>query len=81
MRADVPVVATAAGALPEVLGDAALIVPVGDVDELADALRRAVVDDALRRRLVDAGRIRVAGYSWARCAEGLVGVYQAARRS
>jgi len=79
MRAGVPVVATAAGALPEVLGDAALIVPVGDADALADALRRAVDDEALRTRLVDAGRARVGGYSWARCADGLVGVYQRAR--
>ncbi len=38
MAAGVPVVATAAGAVPEVCGDAALIVPVGDLDALAGAL-------------------------------------------
>ncbi|MBV8387411.1 MAG: glycosyltransferase family 4 protein [Acidimicrobiia bacterium] len=81
MRAGVPVVATAAGALPEVLDDAAVIVPVGDVDALADALRRAVLEGALRTRLVAAGRLRVEGYSWARCAEGLVDVYRRVRPS
>lgn len=75
MRAGVPVVATAAGSLPEVLGDAALLVPAGDVDALAAALAEAVVDDVARARLVEAGRARVAGYSWERCADGLVVVY------
>ncbi|MBV9283441.1 MAG: glycosyltransferase family 1 protein, partial [Acidimicrobiia bacterium] len=61
--------------------DAAVIVPVGDADALADALRRAVLDGALRTRLVAAGRLRVEGYSWARCAEGLVDVYRRVRPS
>jgi len=43
MTVDVPVVTTRAGAVPEVVGDAALVVPVGDVDALADALMRAVL--------------------------------------
>src|SRR5947199_3066178 len=68
MRAGVPVVATAAGSVPEVLGDAALLVPVGDTDALAGALRDVVTDDAVRARLVDAGRSRASRYSWDRCA-------------
>jgi glycosyltransferase involved in cell wall biosynthesis len=75
MRAGVPVVATAAGSLPEVLDDAALLVPAGDVDALAEALAEAVVDDVARARLIEAGRTRVATYSWERCADGLVVVY------
>jgi glycosyltransferase involved in cell wall biosynthesis len=78
MAAGVPVVATAAGSLPEVLGDAALLVPVGDDAALADALAAVLEDGALRQRLVDAGRARAAGYSWERCAAGLVGLYQKA---
>jgi glycosyltransferase involved in cell wall biosynthesis len=81
MRAGVPVVATAAGALPEVLGDAALLVPVGDNDALAGALFRAVADDAVRSRLIDAGRQRAALYSWERCADGLVYLYRQALQS
>lgn len=78
MRAGVPVVATAAGSLPEVLDDAALLVPAGDADALAEALAEAVVDDVARARLINAGRTRVATYSWDRCADGLVVVYDKA---
>jgi alpha-1,3-rhamnosyl/mannosyltransferase len=78
MRAGVPVVATAAGSVPEVLGDAALIVPVGDAGALAAALFEAVDDEPTRRRLIEAGHSRVARYSWEQCADGLVAVYRMA---
>ena len=78
MRAGVPVVASDAGSLPEVLDDAALLVPVGDVDALAAALTQAVGDDDVRTRLAEAGRARAARYSWPRCADGLVAVYRMA---
>jgi alpha-1,3-rhamnosyl/mannosyltransferase len=78
MRAGIPVVATAAGSVPEVLGDAALIVPVGDADALAAALFQAVDDEPTRARLVEAGRARAALYSWERCADGLVDLYRRA---
>jgi alpha-1,3-rhamnosyl/mannosyltransferase len=64
MAAGVPVVATAAGALPEVLGDAADLVPVGDADALAAALARVLDDGAHRAELVDRGRARGARWSW-----------------
>jgi glycosyltransferase involved in cell wall biosynthesis len=76
MRAGVPVVATRAGSLPEVLGDAALLVDVGQSDALADALVRALGDDALRHRLVAAGSARAAGFSWEQCGDGLVALYR-----
>jgi glycosyltransferase involved in cell wall biosynthesis len=76
MLARVPVVTTDAGALPETVGDAALIVPVGDADALADALTRAVEDDALRDRLVRDGLARAGRYSWDASAAGLVEVYE-----
>lgn len=78
MSVGVPVVATTAGSLPEVLGDAALLVDVGDEDALAGALAATLSDDALRTRLVEAGRRRAAGFSWDRCAEGLVQIYRRA---
>lgn len=78
MSVGVPVVATAAGALPEVLGDAACMVPVGDADALAAALAAVLDDDTTRTRLVAAGRARAARYSWSACAEGLVELYRAA---
>ena len=47
----IPVVATDVGGHPEVVGAAGLLVPVGDVRALADALRRWLTDAALRERL------------------------------
>ena len=80
MAAEVPVVATAAGALPEVVGDAALLVDVGDGDALAGALASVLDDDERRQALVVAGRSRVAHYSWDRCAEDLMALYRRAPR-
>lgn len=74
MAAGVPVVATAAGAIPEVCGDAAVIVAVGDEDAFANALE-AVVDEP-PARLVALGRARAAEFTWDRCAEGLTGLYR-----
>jgi glycosyltransferase involved in cell wall biosynthesis len=76
MAAGVPVVSTSTGSIPEVLGDAASLVPVGDVDALAGALERVVVDADERRRLIAAGTARVARYSWARAADGLADLYR-----
>jgi glycosyltransferase involved in cell wall biosynthesis len=78
MAAGVPVVATAAGAVPEVVGDAALLVDPGDADGLAAALDRALDGGTDVGDLVARGRRRAAGFSWSACAEGLVGLYAAA---
>jgi glycosyltransferase involved in cell wall biosynthesis len=78
MAVGVPVVATAAGSLPEVLGDAALLVPVGDAEALAEGLAAVLDDHGLRQRLAVAGTDQVARYSWERCATGLVDLYRRA---
>ena len=78
MAAGVPVVATAAGSLPEVLGEAAVLVPVGDDTALADALAAVLEDDALREGLVEAGLRQAGRYSWERCADGMVELYRRA---
>lgn len=77
MEAGVPVVATRAGALPEVLGDGALLVGPGDADALAGALSAVLGDESLARSLVTRGRERVGGYSWDRSAEQMAGLYHA----
>ena len=76
MAAGVPVVATAAGGVPEVAGDAAELVAVGDDEALAGALARVVDDDALRARLVAAGRARAATFTWERTAAGMVALWR-----
>ena len=75
MSAGVPVVATRAGSLPEVCGDGADLVEVGDAEGLAAALRRAVGDAAHRAELVERGHRVVARYDWDTTANGLAALF------
>lgn len=81
MSVGVPVLTTRAGALPEVVGDAAVLVEPGDVDGMASALSRLLASDELRRATVEAGRAKVREYSWPAAASGLVGLYTEAAGS
>jgi glycosyltransferase involved in cell wall biosynthesis len=64
MACGTPVVASRAGSLPEVGGNAALYAPPGDADAWAAALRRIVEERSLRERLRAAGLARAASFSW-----------------
>jgi glycosyltransferase involved in cell wall biosynthesis len=63
LAAGTPVISTAVGGVPEVVhdGENGILVPPGDPQALADAIRRFLADDALRRRLADAAPGSVAG--------------------
>jgi glycosyltransferase involved in cell wall biosynthesis len=71
MRSELPVVAHAAGAVPETLGDAGILLEDKSPDAVADALERAVRDQRLRGQLVERGRKRLADFSAPRVAERL----------
>ncbi len=75
MATGTPVVATTCGALVEILGDAAWLVPAGDEAALAGALGRLVDDAAARDGLARKGQERAARYSWQACASGLASLY------
>lgn len=60
LRAGTPLVATRTGGLPELLGDAADLVPVGDAGALAGAVLRVLTDAEHAARLVEAGRRQAA---------------------
>lgn len=75
MAAGIPVVATRVGALPEVVGDGAELVPAGDVDALAGAVAAIIDSPARADALVASGRRRAAEFSWDRCAAGLAALY------
>jgi glycosyltransferase involved in cell wall biosynthesis len=59
MACAVPVVSTEGGALPEVVGDAGLLVPVRDVAALTAAIESLLEDESLRRELGQRGRERI----------------------
>ena len=73
MAFDVPVVAFAAGAIPETAGDAALLLDTRDPLVWAGVVDRVLRDAALRAELVARGRRRLAAFSDARLAERLLG--------
>lgn len=73
-----PVVCSNATSLPEVVGDAALLVSPGDVGDLAQALIRTATDEALRAGLRARGPAQAARFSWARTAEETLDVYRQA---
>jgi len=60
MAVGTPVVGYANGALPEILGDCALLVPPGDRDALLEGITRVIENEHFRQRLITCGRHRVA---------------------
>ncbi|GAA3699010.1 glycosyltransferase family 4 protein [Gordonia hankookensis] len=80
MSCATPLVATRAGAIPEVVGteeEAALLVPPGDSGKLAQSIGRLLDDAELRRRLGQGGRSRVEDrYSWAAVAAKTAAHYE-----
>jgi len=76
MACGCPVIVSSAGALPEVVGDAALVVDPNDPLALAEAIRQVLTDSSLRHRLVTAGLRRAAQFTWERCARETEQVYE-----
>jgi glycosyltransferase involved in cell wall biosynthesis len=75
MATGVPVVATAVGAVPEIVADAAVLVAPHDADALAGALVSVLEDTDARNALIEKGRCRVAQFTWEACGAGLAGLY------
>jgi glycosyltransferase involved in cell wall biosynthesis len=80
MALGVPVVTTDRGALPEVIGDAGLLVAPDEPRALAHAIRRMLYEDGLADACVRRGLARVAALSWTQSARAVWGLYAAAAR-
>jgi glycosyltransferase involved in cell wall biosynthesis len=78
MAREVPVACSDVSALPEVAGDAALLFDPHDHDQVRDALRRLLVDDALRAEMARRGQERARQFSWDNTARGTLAVYERA---
>ena len=81
MACGTPVVAADNSSLPEVVGDAGVLVDVGGRGgpaRLAAAVARVLGDEGLRRQLARRGQERARSFSWQRCAAQTIGVYEAA---
>jgi glycosyltransferase involved in cell wall biosynthesis len=79
MAAGVPVIGSSSGAIPEVIGDAGLVVPERDPAALAEALRRLLGDATLQQQLIARGQARVAQrFAWPVVAEQTLDLFRAA---
>lgn len=76
MASGTPVLTSNVTALPEVAGDAAVLVDPCSVDAIADGMVRLGTDPALRARLAAAGTARAAAFSWARTAAETLALYR-----
>lgn len=78
MAAGIPVVATAAGGIPEMVldGETGLLAPVGDTFSLAERVEQLISDPGLRERLAAYARKHLVGFTAQRMAEGMMEVYR-----
>jgi glycosyltransferase involved in cell wall biosynthesis len=77
MACGVPVIATTGGALPEVVGNAGILVPPRNADALAAAIKQLLADKQAQQRMSEAGTKRVREkFSWEQAARKTLEVYQ-----
>lgn len=76
MACGTPVVASHQSALPEVVGEAGLLVNPRDVDALAAAMSQLLADTELRQKFAHAGQIRAASFTWPDMAAKLLALYR-----
>jgi glycosyltransferase involved in cell wall biosynthesis len=76
MASGAPVITSNVSSLPEVVGDAALLIDPYDSEALADAMRRVLSDDTLRLELRERGLVRARHFSWDRSVRQVHEIYQ-----
>jgi glycosyltransferase involved in cell wall biosynthesis len=75
MACGTPVLTSEVSSLPEVVGDAALLIDPMNAGAIADAMARVLGDDGLRRDLIRRGHERVKAFSWERSVRRTHAVY------
>jgi len=76
----IPVVTSAVSSLPEVVGNAAMIVNPENVFDIARGIREVLIDEGLRNELIRSGFAQVRQFSWRRTAEQTLEVYREVAR-
>lgn len=79
MACAAPVVCSNVSSLPEVVGDAALLVPPHDIDALAEAIRLVITQPALAAEMRRRGQVQAARFRWDHCAAETAALYAALR--
>lgn len=78
MRVGTPVIASNVSSLPEILGDAALLVDPAKPGEIGEAIRKVAKDEALRKQLIGKGFKRTQNFTWTKAAQETRKVFEAA---
>ncbi len=76
MACHTPVITSSVSSLPEVAGDAALLVDPKDIDAIADAITRLLTSPGLRQDLVQRGAAQAARFTWSATAQHLLTLYE-----
>ena len=76
MACGTPVITSNTSSLPEVVGDAGIMVDPYDVDGLADAMYEVLTDEGLRANMIKKGLERTEMFSWEKCARETLEVYK-----
>jgi glycosyltransferase involved in cell wall biosynthesis len=76
MASGTPVITSNVSSLPEVVGDAALLIDPYEPDAIADAMRRVLTQPALREDLRQRGLLRVKEFSWERSVRRVRDIYE-----
>jgi len=72
----IPVITSNISSLPELAGDAALLVDPTKVEEISEAMGRVIGDEDLRRSLIEKGFVQVQKFTWERTARHTLDVYR-----
>ena len=75
MACGTPVVCANNSSLPEIAGDAALLIEATDTEALADAIHHLVIDTPLREKLIQRGYEQAGKFRWEKAARRLLDVY------
>ena len=76
MACGVPVLCSNTSSLPEVAGDAALLVDPLEVDNIAQGLQEITANEDLRRTLIQRGNQQAKKFTWRTCAEVVLNVFE-----
>ena len=76
MAASVPVITSNVSSLPEVAGDAAVLVEPKDINSLAESMHKILSDDDFKLELVEKGHIQAKKFTWQSSAEKLYEIYK-----
>lgn len=76
MAAGTPVITSNVSSLPEVAGGAAILVNPHSIDEISEAINKILIDEELKKRMIEIGLERAKYYTWSNSAKKLKKIYE-----